>query len=118
MIRLYGSDRYQTSSKIADWETGNLTTLSVQPEVVLTYQYPGVVNGGTSHFADALSTGPFCGYNKSVMLLTQDSTTENYTVTNNIIPNTQEIHEGYVTGAENVLSAELYNWLTALVVDN
>ena len=118
VIRLYGSDRYQTSAQISDWASGNMPNMSVQPVTALNYQYPAVVNGGNDHFADALSGGPLCGHNGAVMLLTQNSNTINYTVSNNIIPHALDIHLGYVLGAENVLSSDLYDWLNYLVLND
>ena len=112
VIRLYGNDRYQTSSKVAEWTSGNMPSAAFQPTDPLDYRYPAVANGGTSHFPDALSGGAFSGHNGSVLLLTQDdSTTNNYTVQNNIIPHKDEIHIGYVLGAAEVLSDDFKSHL-------
>jgi len=118
VIRLYGSDRYKTSSIIADWESGELTTYTVQPSVVLDYANVGMVNGAANCFADALAGGPFCGKMNSVMLLTQDLITDNdhtnYTVQNNVIPHVDDIEIGYVIGGPGALSELFEHYLESL----
>lgn len=118
VIRLYGSDRYKTSSIIADWESGELTSYTVQPSVVLDYANVGMVNGADNCFADALAGGPFCGKMNSVMLLTQDQIPDdnhtNYTVQNNVIPHVDDIEIGYVIGGPGALSELFEHYLESL----
>ena len=114
VIRLYGIDRYRTSSEIADWESGEMLSATVQPSVILNYANVGVVNGANDNFADALAGGPFCGENGSVMLLTPNQSNDNYTVQNNIVPHTGDIEIGYIIGGTGALSDSFEQYLELL----
>ena len=117
VIRLYGSNRYKTSSAIAEWETGNMANASFGPDTPLTYTYPGMAHGGDDHFADALAGGSYCGHNGSVLLLTKDlATSANYTVTHNVVPHRTEISNGFVIGSSEVLSIDFLNYLNTVTV--
>lgn len=115
VYRISGSDRYITSSMVADWESGENVTAAVQPSVLLDYNNVSVVNGADDNYPDALAGGPFCGHNGAVMLLTQDLiTNNNYTVQNNVIPHTDDIEIGYIIGGTGALSAVFEGYLESL----
>jgi subtilisin family serine protease len=115
VIRLFGSDRYKTSSQIANWESGELSTAAFQPSTVLDYAHCTVVNGVDTSFADALSGGAFAGHKGSVMLLAQDLASDsNYTVTNNIVPHIYDVEKGYIIGGPSILSEAFEMYLEGL----
>lgn len=115
VIRLFGNDRYKTSSQIAKWESGELSTVAFQPSTVLDYAHCTVVNGVDTSFADALSGGAFAGHKGSVMLLAQDLASDsNYTVTNNIAPHIYDVEKGYIIGGPSILSEAFEMYLEGL----
>src|SRR5439155_23073131 len=61
--RIAGIDRYETSTKLADWETSNLTGWSTSQV--------DLANG--AGFADALAGGPAAGRGTRPILLTASS---------------------------------------------
>ena len=115
VIRLYGHDRYETSSEIAQWESGELSTAAFQPSTVLDYAHCTVANGSDDSFADVLSGGAFAGHKGSVVLLVQNlASNVNYTVTNNVAPNIYDLEMGYIIGGTGALSDAFEFYLESL----
>ena len=115
VLRISGNNRFITSSMVADWESGENVTASVQPSIMLDYANVSVVNGADGNFPDALAGGPFCGHNGAVMLLTQDQMdNNNYTVHNNVVPHKDDIEIGYVIGGTAALSELFEHYLESL----
>lgn len=112
VYRLYGSSRYDTSSKIAKWESGEMSSATIQPETTLSYSNVGIANGGDDSFADALSGGALCGHNRSVMLLvTNDNTSSVVTINDNIRCHYADVNLGYAIGGPGVISDQLLSIL-------
>ena len=115
VIRLWGEDRYNTSSLVAQWESGEMSTASFQPSTILDYSHCTVANGTDASFADALAGGAFAGHEGSVMLLVQNMASNgNYTVTNNIAPNIYDLEMGYIIGGPAILSEAFEMYLEGL----
>lgn len=109
VIRLAGENRYETSSCVAEWASGHMPELSVQPDTVLSYEYVGM--SGNS-FPDALTGGALCGLKGSVFLLTKNvPSVENVAISNNILPNLSDFKKGYLFGGTKVLKESLLDYL-------
>ena len=120
VMRIWGSNRYETSSLIADWESGEYTNADFQPSVILDYAHCTLVNGvaipNTDPFADALPGGALAGHLGSVMLLTKNDTSSagNYTLTHNISPHIMDVVLGYINGGTGTLSVSFETYLENL----
>ncbi|MGI6216731.1 MAG: cell wall-binding repeat-containing protein [Coriobacteriales bacterium] len=102
--RLSGSDRYSTSSAIADYAVENAG---------LSYSTITVATG--SNFPDALCAGPLAGMKGGPVLLVDNSTTNGgTTVSSNIADNVSDITGGYVIGGTAAVSADIYSAIQEL----
>lgn len=96
--RVAGKDRYETSSKIAAYES--LLGFGVS--------HVGVATGES--YPDALAGAPLCGKSKSQLLLVKNEKS----VTLGRISSGSQIETGYVLGGENAVSADLFNYLESI----
>ncbi|MDD5824217.1 MAG: S8 family serine peptidase [Firmicutes bacterium] len=109
VYRISGSTRYVTSSKIAKWACGEDQNAPFSPDVILGYSHVAIANGGDNAFPDGLSGGAFCGHNRSVMLLIDNSKTfsNNVTLTDNVSIHIRDVELGYAIGSNGVISDSL-----------
>lgn len=118
ITRLAGKDCYKTSLIIAQWANGQLkngtdkstgklyqyASIKFQPSVKLGANNLGVATG--KNWYDALAAAAFCGKNKAVLLLEDDS---NYTNTEFSKKCKNSIITAYVFGGEMAISRKVFN---------
>lgn len=97
--RLGGTDRYQTSLKIAEFGLRN--GLSADGLAVAT----------GANFPDALAGAALCGQKTSVILLVADNDVAKGHAASFLSTNKNSIAGGYVLGSESVVSAGLHRYL-------
>lgn len=97
-VRVAGNNRYETSAKIAQYES--LLGFGVT--------HVGIATG--ENYPDALAGVPLCGKSKSQLLLVKNEKS----VTLDRIKGSTSIETGYVLGGESAVSAELFNYLKSV----
>ena len=117
VVRLAGASRYDTSSAIATWETGNNATAAVQPLVTLSYDECAVASGENANFPDALSGASLAGHKGSVlMLVSPNDSTGGACVTTNIASLADnDIVRGYILGGTAAVPAATQQLLESYV---
>ena len=117
VLRLSGSDRYQTSAETIKWERGLDNEAAFQPEAEMTNVGMGIATG--ANFADALSSVSLLGKNHSVLMLVSNSKNYAETIRANIDefikPYVKEMEKGYILGGESAVSKEIEELLNAAI---
>ncbi len=107
--RLYGHTRYDTSTVVAKWVTGEaIQGAEFSPERPLSFDNMAVSVG--FNFPDALASVDLLGKTGSVLLLVPGSSQPDTSATTSIVdsvvaPNKDEISKAYVLGGETVISS-------------
>ena len=90
VMRLAGADRYETSSKIANWSVGldnyysSGKSARLSPAGKFTSAGLVVASGEDGHYIDALSAGPFCARTGKPLLLLSDELEYGYGMLNTV----------------------------------
>ncbi len=114
VIRLSGEGRVETSATVARWETGSMTTLSVQPDTTLGYDKTVVINAWGS-FADGLTGGALAGSANSVLVqATVDSEDGGVGISQIVRPNLGQVTRGRVMGGTATVPASFLAYLNSL----
>ena len=93
--RISGSDRYETSKAIAEFEMGEGMTMA------------NVTVATGKNFPDALAGAALCGSNNSVLLLAKDTGSAGLSLVNA----QAGVKTGYVLGGEGAVSADILAYL-------
>ena len=114
--RLAGSNRYDTSDKVAAWATGADAGAAVQPEVLLSWDGMAVASG--KNFPDALASVSLLGRTGSVLLLVPPTADSTDTVTLQRLHAAAKASGGfvetaYVLGGMGAVPAVVEEWLEA-----
>ncbi|MBR5340057.1 MAG: BspA family leucine-rich repeat surface protein [Lachnospiraceae bacterium] len=107
VLRLKGSNRYQTSAEIIRWELGLNQGAAIQPAVQMTNAGMGVATG--ENFADALGSVALLGKNSSVLLLASNAKIPALkdSIAEFIEPYAAEMGKGYIFGGTLAVSEEI-----------
>ena len=118
VLRLSGSNRYETSANILKWELGKNSGAAFQPAVSMTLEGLGTATG--SKFADALGAVSLLGKTASPLLLVSDSNKTNKSATQANIkaivkPGASSMTKGYIFGGKGAVSLQIEGWLNNAV---
>ena len=107
VLRLKGTNRYQTSAEIIRWELGLNEGAEIQPAVQMTNVGMGVATG--ENFADALGSVALLGKNASVLLLASNAKIPALkdSIAEFIEPYAAEMGKGYIFGGTTAISEEI-----------
>ncbi len=109
VVRLGGTDRYETSALVAQFALGEGMTLS----------HAGIATGVDRGFADALGAAALCGKSNSILVLAQDNGTDtemadNAAIAKVISGNGADVVKGYLFGGTGTFSAFFFEQLYGL----
>ena len=100
--RLSGTNRYETSAAIAQWEAGQLRSATVKPKAPLSFEYVGIATG--KNFPDALAGAAMMGRSGGVMLLVDGAKSTGFNIQYTVPNNKAAMRACYVFGGESAVS--------------
>ena len=118
VLRISGSNRYETSARILEWEMKEMTGAAFQPEVTMNISSMGVATG--LNYADALGAVSLLGNYRSPLILVADNNKKNADATKTIINTgvseyTNIMSQGFIFGGRAAVSIRIENWLNRAV---
>lgn len=114
-IRLAGSNRYETTRAVVEWEIGNDSSKAFAPSGNQVLSLDGLAVATGESFMDALASVNVTNAHGSALLLAYDNNEAQDLFDDVVSPESMNINEAFVMGSASAVSATVYNWLaTAL----